>query len=52
MKYIVSYNGWGITVEAENPKQARHKAYIKFNESYPTQYGTFMRGIEEVSEAN
>ncbi len=47
-KYLVWYNGWGIKVEAENVKQARHKAYVKFNEAYPTQYGTFMKGIEEV----
>jgi hypothetical protein len=48
-KYIIWYNGWGITVEATNEKQARHRAYVKFNETYPTQYGVFMQGIEEVS---
>lgn len=50
MKYKVWYNGWGINVEADNVKQARHRAYVKFNDYYPTQYGTFMRGIEEVEK--
>ena len=50
-KYVVWYNGWGITVEATNIKQARHRAYLKFNETYPTQYGAFMQGIEEVNRA-
>lgn len=48
MKYKVWYNGWGISVEAENIKQARHRAYVQFNEVYPTPYGDFMRGIEGV----
>lgn len=50
MNYIVRYNGWGIRVTADNKKQARHRAWVKFNETYPTHYGDFMRNIEEVSE--
>lgn len=50
MNYIVRYNGWGIHVAADNKKQARHRAWVKFNEVYPTPYGDFMRNIEEVSE--
>lgn len=49
MNYIVRYNGWGIQVTADNKKQARHRAWVKFNEAYPTPYGDFMRNIEEVS---
>lgn len=48
--YIVWYNGWGIKVSADNVKQARHKAYVKFNETYPTNYGDFMRLIESVDK--
>ena len=51
-RYTVWYNGWGITVEADNIKQARHRAYVKFNETYPTKYGLFMQGIEEVSKVS
>ena len=49
-EYIVHYNGWGIRVSAKNGKQARHRAYVKFTETYPTKYGDFMRGIESVEE--
>lgn len=50
--YKVWYNGWGIEVEATTIKQAKHRAYIKFNEAYPTSYGQFMKGIEEVVVVN
>ena len=50
MFYKVWYNGWGIQVTADNKKQARHRAWVKFNEIYPTPYGEFMQNIEEVSE--
>ncbi len=50
MTYRVYYNGCGINVEAENKKQARHKAWMKFTEAYPTKYGDFMMNIEDVSE--
>ena len=48
MYYKVYYNGWGIAVEADNLKQARHRAWQKFDDAYPTKYGDFMRGIEDV----
>lgn len=47
-KFIVWYNGWKIEVDAESKKQARHRAWVKFNDAYPTSYGTFMRNIENV----
>lgn len=50
MIYIVRYNGWGIRVTADNKKQARHRAWVKFSEVYSTPYGEFMQNIEEVSE--
>jgi len=50
MNYIVRYNGWGIHVEANSEKQARHRAWVKFSEAYSVPYGDFMRNIEEVSE--
>lgn len=50
MTYKVYYNGWGISTDATNAKQARHKAWQKFNDAYPTPYGDFMRGIEDVRE--
>lgn len=50
MPYKVWYNGWGIQVTADSKKQARHRAWVKFNEAYPTPYGEFMQNIEEVSE--
>ena len=49
-KYCVSYNGWNIEVEADNPKQARHRAYVKVSEVYMISYGDFMRNIEGVAE--
>lgn len=48
MLYIVRYNGWRIEIEAASIKQARHRAWVKFNDTYPTPYGDFMRGIEDV----
>lgn len=50
--YKVCYNGWVIDVTAEHKKQARHKAWQKFNDTYPTPYGDFMRGIEDVQEVH
>jgi hypothetical protein len=51
-KYIVWYNGWGIEVKAETIKQARHRAYVKFNKKFPVSYGEFMQGIEEVNKVS
>lgn len=50
-KYNVYYNGWRIEVDANSIKQARHRAYVKFNETYHTRYGEFMSGIESVELA-
>lgn len=47
-KYNVYYDGWQIEVEASSIKQARHRAYIKFSETYHARYGEFMSGIESV----
>jgi hypothetical protein len=52
MKYKVYYNGWGIPVEAENKKQARHRAWQKFDDAYRTPYGDFMKGVEDVEEVS
>lgn len=50
MNFIVMYNGWEIRVTADNKKQARHRAWVKFSDAYPVSYGEFMQNIEEVSE--
>lgn len=52
MKYKVYYNGWEISVKADNKKQARHRAWQEFNDAYPTPYGDFMRDIEDVEEVS
>ena len=49
-EYVVWYDNWGINVKADTVKKARHKAYVKFNETYPTEYGKFMRLTKEVEE--
>nr|DAT88440.1 MAG TPA: hypothetical protein [Caudoviricetes sp.] len=49
MNYIVEYDGWQINVVAGSIKQARHRAWLKFNEIYSTPYGKFMSGITDVS---
>lgn len=52
-EYKVRYDGWAIRVMAENKKQARHKAYLQFNDAFPVkQYGDFMRNIEGVEKIN
>ena len=52
MNYVVWYNGCKIEVTADDKKQARHKAWLKFTDAYPVPYGEFMQNIEEVSDAN
>ena len=50
--YTVEYDGWLINVVAGSIKQARHRAWLIFNEAYPTPYGKFMSGITDVSVEN
>lgn len=50
--YTVEYDGWLIDVVAGSIKQARHRAWLKFNEAYPTSYGKFMSGITDVYVEN
>jgi len=50
--YTVEYDGWLINVVASSIKQARHRAWMKFNEAYPTPYGKFMSGITDVAVEN
>lgn len=50
--YTVEYDGWLINVVASSIKQARHRAWLKFNEEYPTPYGKFMSGITDVAVEN
>jgi len=51
-QYEIEYNGWHVHVDAGYPKQARHRAWVKFNETYPIDYGDFMRGITGISEVD
>lgn len=48
--YTVVYNDWCIHVSARDKKQARHKAWEKFNNDFPVPYGNFMCNIHSVEE--
>lgn len=51
-KFVVSYNEWGIQVEAETVEQAKTEAYISFQKFYlvPVCKDKFMKGIYMVRE--
>jgi dihydroorotase len=50
--YVISYDGFGIQVEAETIEEAKKQAFISFKKFYPAPVAEdkFMSGINKVRE--